>query len=121
MPGHLEASLKVRPTRQLSTYTCNALGHCVYCTVAAALVHSALPRTLDSGLARKRAGLDRGVPTKEVLAEMRRRKPPVHYLVGTPKGAAQPPRAIARDRPWHSARAGVKVKLLLKDGELSCG
>ena len=30
--------------------------------------------------------MDRGVPTEEVLAEMRRSEPPVQYLVGTPKG-----------------------------------
>ena len=30
--------------------------------------------------------MDRGIPTEEVLAEMRASDPPVHYLVGTPKG-----------------------------------
>ena len=30
--------------------------------------------------------MDRGVPTKEVLAEMRRSEPPVQSLCGTPKG-----------------------------------
>src|SRR5438093_4719376 len=30
--------------------------------------------------------MDRGIPTEEVLAQMRRADPPVHYLVGTPKG-----------------------------------
>lgn len=30
--------------------------------------------------------MDRGIPTEEVLAEMRRSEPPVQYLVGTPKG-----------------------------------
>ena len=29
--------------------------------------------------------IDRGVPTEEVLAEMRAADPPMHYLVGTPK------------------------------------
>ena len=29
---------------------------------------------------------DRGIPTEEVLAEMRASDPPIHYLVGTPKG-----------------------------------
>jgi hypothetical protein len=32
--------------------------------------------------------MDRGVPTEEVLTEMRAADPPMHYLVGTPKGAA---------------------------------
>jgi hypothetical protein len=30
--------------------------------------------------------MDRGIPTEEVLAEMRAAHPPVSYLVGTPKG-----------------------------------
>jgi transposase len=30
--------------------------------------------------------MDRGVPTAEVLAQMRASDPPVRYLVGTPKG-----------------------------------
>jgi transposase len=34
--------------------------------------------------------MDRGIPTEEVLAEMRASDPPVHYLVGTPKGTPEP-------------------------------
>lgn len=30
--------------------------------------------------------MDRGIPTEQVLAEMRHGNPPVYYLVGTPKG-----------------------------------
>jgi transposase len=30
--------------------------------------------------------MDRGIPTEEVLAEMRASDPPIHYLVGTPRG-----------------------------------
>ena len=30
--------------------------------------------------------MDRGIPTEEVLTEMRQSQPPVYYLVGTPKG-----------------------------------
>jgi transposase len=30
--------------------------------------------------------MDRGIPTEEVLAEMRAADPPVYYLVGTPRG-----------------------------------
>lgn len=29
---------------------------------------------------------DRGIPTEEVLEQMRKNDPPVSYLVGTPKG-----------------------------------
>jgi transposase len=38
------------------------------------------------GKARRVWLMDRGVPTEEVLAEMRAAELPVHYLVGTPKG-----------------------------------
>ncbi len=30
--------------------------------------------------------MDRGIPTEEVLAEMRHSDPPIQYLVGTPRG-----------------------------------
>ena len=30
--------------------------------------------------------MDRGIPTEEVLAEMRASEPPIQYLVGTPRG-----------------------------------
>lgn len=35
--------------------------------------------------------MDRGIPTEEVLAEMRACDPPVQYLVGTPEGTTDPP------------------------------
>src|ERR1700740_2278187 len=38
------------------------------------------------GKARRVWLMDRGVPTEEVLAEMREADPPVHYLLGTRKG-----------------------------------
>src|ERR1019366_6499134 len=38
------------------------------------------------GKARRVWCMDRGVPTEEVLAQMRASDPPVQYLVGTPKG-----------------------------------
>ena len=62
--------------------------------------------------------MDRGVPTEEALAEMRRSEPPVHYLVGTPKARLNRLEQSLASKPWHSARAGVKVKLLPEDGEL---
>ena len=62
--------------------------------------------------------MDRGVPTEEVLAEMRRSEPPVQYLVGTPKARLNRLEQSLATKPWHSARAGVKVKLLPEDGEL---
>ena len=43
----------------------------------------------DRGAVRQGARIwvmDRGIPTEDVLAEMRQADPPVSYLVGTPKG-----------------------------------
>lgn len=62
--------------------------------------------------------MDRGIPTEEVLAEMRAADPPVHYLVGTPKGRLSKLEGELLERPWQEAREGVKVKLLPRTGEL---
>lgn len=62
--------------------------------------------------------MDRGVPTEEVLAEMRRSDPPVQYLWGTPKGRLNRLEQSLMTKPSHSARAWVKVKLLPEDSEL---
>ena len=62
--------------------------------------------------------MDRGIPTEEVLAEMRQSDPPVHYLVGTPKGRLTKLEAALAERPWEGVREGVEVKLLPQDGEL---
>jgi hypothetical protein len=62
--------------------------------------------------------MDRGIPTEEVLAEMRASDPPVHYLVGTPKGLLTKLEAALIQQPWAQVRAGIEVKLLPQDGEL---
>jgi hypothetical protein len=62
--------------------------------------------------------MDRGIPTEEVLEEMRQADPPVHYLVGTPKGRLNRLENQLLDKPWHHARPGVQVKLLAQEGEL---
>jgi transposase len=62
--------------------------------------------------------MDRGVPTEEVLSQMRVSNPPVRYLVGTPKGRLTKLEKEFVDKPWEEARPGVQVKLLPKDGEL---
>jgi transposase len=62
--------------------------------------------------------MDRGVPTEEVLAQMRAADPPVHYLVGTPKGRLTKLEKDLVTKPWRQARPGVQVKLLPLDGEL---
>jgi hypothetical protein len=70
------------------------------------------------GKARRVWLMDRGVPTEEVLAEMRAADPPVHYLVGTPKGRLTRLEKHLVAQPWQEARPGVQVKLLPQQGEL---
>jgi hypothetical protein len=70
------------------------------------------------GRARRTWIMDRGVPTEEVLADMRASDPPVQYLVGTPKGRLSKLEKQLLALPWQEARAGIAVKLLAKDGEL---
>jgi hypothetical protein len=70
------------------------------------------------GKARRVWLMDRGVPTEEVLAEMRRSDPPVQYLVGTPKGRSSRLEKDLLAKPWREARPGARVKLLAQDGEL---
>ena len=62
--------------------------------------------------------MDRGIPTQEVLQEMRQSNPPIKYLVGTPKGRLTRLEKQLLDKPWRSARPGVKVKLLAQQSEL---
>ena len=62
--------------------------------------------------------MDRGIPTEDVLAEMRQADPPVSYLVGTPKGRLGKLEKSLLDLPWQAVRPGVDVKLLAKDEEL---
>ncbi len=63
--------------------------------------------------------MDRGVPTEEVLSEMRSSIPvPIYYLVGTPKGRLSKLEADLLQRPWQSVRPGVEVKVLPQENEL---
>jgi len=62
--------------------------------------------------------MDRGIPTEAVLEEMRHSDPPIKYLVGTPKGHLTRLEKQLLDKPWHSARPEVKVKLLAQESEL---
>jgi transposase len=61
--------------------------------------------------------MDRGIPTDEVLAEMRQADPPVSYLVGTPKGRLSKLEKALLDLPWQAVREGVDVKLLPQEQE----
>ena len=62
--------------------------------------------------------MDRGIPTQEVLAEMRAADPPIHYLVGTPRGLLSKYEEKLLRLPWQVVREGVSVKLLAEDKEL---
>jgi Transposase DDE domain len=62
--------------------------------------------------------MDRGIPTEEVLAEMRRADPPVSYLVGTPKGRLSKLEQALLKLPWQAVREGVDVKLLPQQQEM---
>jgi transposase len=70
------------------------------------------------GKAQRTWVMDRGIPTEEVLAEMRAADPPVHYLVGTPKGRLSKLERALLCLPWAAVRPGVAVKLLAQDEEL---
>jgi transposase len=62
--------------------------------------------------------MDRGIPTEEVLAEMRTAEPKVFYLVGTPRGRLTKLEAQLLERPWEQVREGVEVKVLAQAEEL---
>jgi Transposase DDE domain len=62
--------------------------------------------------------MDRGIPTEEVLAEMRQADPPISYLVGTPKGRLSKLEKALLGLPWQAVRQGVEVKLLPQEQEL---
>jgi len=62
--------------------------------------------------------MDRGIPTKKVLEEMRAADPPIHYLVGTPRGLLSKYEQKFLGLPWQVVREGVSVKLLAEDKEL---
>jgi len=70
------------------------------------------------GKARRIWLCDRGIPTEEVLQEMRTSDPPVQYLVGTPKGRLTALERALLTKPWVKAREDVRVKLLAQDQEL---
>jgi transposase len=62
--------------------------------------------------------MDRGIPTEEVLKEMRETDVPVRYLVGTPRGHLTRYEAELASKPWEEVRDAVRVKLLAKEQEV---
>jgi hypothetical protein len=70
------------------------------------------------GRARRVWVMDRGIPTEEVLAEMRQPEREVFYLVGTPRGKIRQYEKQWLELPWRKVRESVEVKLLAQEGEL---
>ncbi len=70
------------------------------------------------GRARRVWVMDRGIPTEEVLQEMRTGGREVFYLVGTPRGKIQQYAKRWLELPWQKVRGSVEVKLFAEDGEL---
>jgi hypothetical protein len=62
--------------------------------------------------------MDRGIPTEEILTELRAADSGVRYLVGTPKGRLTRYEAALAEKPWQAVRPQLRVKLLPQDGEL---
>lgn len=69
------------------------------------------------GKARRVWVMDRGIPTEEVLGQMRRQQD-TFYLVGTPRSKIQQYERQWLELPWQKARASVEVKLFAQNGEL---
>jgi transposase len=70
------------------------------------------------GKAKRMWVMDRGIPTEEILAEMREPARQVSYLVGTPKSKIQQYEQKWLDLPWKKVRDSVDVKLFEDGGEL---
>ena len=68
------------------------------------------------GKAQRTWVMDRGIPTEEVLAEMRASPTPIHYLVGTPRGRLTKLEKLLAAKRWEDVRDSVRVKLV-EDGD----
>ena len=70
------------------------------------------------GKARRVWVMDRGIPTEEVLKEMRTSDREIFYLVGTPRSKVRQYEKKWLDLPWQKVRESVDVKLFAEAGEL---
>jgi transposase len=70
------------------------------------------------GKAKRMWVMDRGIPSEEILQEMRDPAREIFYLVGTAKGKIQQYEKKWLDLPWQKVRDSVDVKLFEQDGEL---
>jgi len=64
------------------------------------------------GAAKRTWVMDRGIPTEEVLAEMRGSPTPIHYLVGAPRGRLTKLEKALAAKSWENVRESVRVKLI---------
>jgi hypothetical protein len=62
--------------------------------------------------------MDRGIPTQEVLADMRASDPPVSYLVGAPRARCKQFQDEFERIPWQTLRDTHEVKLLAHGEEM---
>ncbi len=62
--------------------------------------------------------MDRGIPTEEVLSQMRAADPPIYYLVGTPRARVRQTRGQWEALPWQKIKDSVEVKLFREAEEL---
>jgi len=62
--------------------------------------------------------MDRGIPTEEVLQEIRAPEREAFYLVGAPRGKIQQYEKKWLELPWQKVRESVEVKLFAEKGEL---
>jgi len=70
------------------------------------------------GKARRVWVMDRGIPTEEVLEEMRTSDREIFYLVGTPRSKVRQYEKKWLDLSWQKVRESVDVKLFTEHGEL---
>jgi hypothetical protein len=62
--------------------------------------------------------MDRGIPTEDILREMRTAAIPTFYLVGTQRGRLTKLEKEFLKRPWARVKDSLEVKLLPQEGEL---
>jgi hypothetical protein len=70
------------------------------------------------GRAKRMWVMDRGVPTEQILQQMRDPGRQISYLVGTPRGKIRQYEKKWLDLPWLKVRDAVQVKLYQDGGEL---
>lgn len=70
------------------------------------------------GKARRVWVMDRGIPTEEILSEMRSGERETFYLVGTPKSKISQHEQQWLNLPWTKVRESVDVKLYTHENEL---